>query len=145
MKIVVAGKGFISSYLVKRLEKDGHKVKVISHNSKAKIPQADYYFYLFSYGNHYHQKAFLSTFKANLLDYYKFIKSIDKYKALVYFSTSSVVLSVQTNYSISKYLGERLSLWFAKKYNKPITVIQDGSITYHERILAMILERRKRF
>ena len=126
MKIVVAGGGFISSHLVKRLEKEGNQVKVIHHTDKPKKIKANCLFYLFSYGNHYHQKALLSSFKANLIDYYKLI--CDNDCIVVYFSTSSVILPVQTHYSTSKYLGERLGLWWAKKFKKPIIVIRPYSV-----------------
>ena len=130
MKIVVIGTGFLGNSLIKKLKSLKYNVKVYHHDDKINIKKADYIFYLASYGNHYHQKEQDKIYKANLFDYIKLLRETVNipYKALFYFSTSSVVLPIQTDYSDSKFMGEIMSKKFFKKYKKPITCIRPFSI-----------------
>ena len=129
-KICVIGTGFIGNSLIKKLKSLKYEVKVYHHDDKINIKKADYIFYLASYGNHFHQKEQDKIYKANLFDYIKLLRetlNVD-YKALFYFSTSSVVLPVQTDYSDSKFMGEMMSKKFFKKHRKPIICIRPFSI-----------------
>lgn len=130
IKTVVLGGGFISGHLVRKLRKLKHKVTLIHHDEKPVIKEADYIFYISSYGNHYHQKDPVLTIKANVTDYLSLLRStLDvQYRGLFYFSTSSVTLPVQTTYSDSKYIGELLGKRFFKKYHKPIVSIRPSSV-----------------
>lgn len=129
-KIVVVGTGFIGNYLIKKLQDLGHEVVVFHHNDKIEITDADYIFYLCSYGNHYHQKDEYQTIKANVLDYLKLLRDTKdvQYRGLIYFSTSSVILPVQTLYSDAKFIGEIIGKRFHKKYNKPVVSIRPYSV-----------------
>jgi nucleoside-diphosphate-sugar epimerase len=130
VKSVIIGSGLIGDALAKKLRKLGHKVTVLHHNEKINIKDSDYIFYVAGYGNHYHQTDEYKTFKAIVLDYLHLLRNTlhIQYKGLFYFSTSSVTLPIQTNYSDSKYIGEILSKRFCNKYKKPIVVIRPASI-----------------
>lgn len=130
MKTLVVGTGFIGNRLIKKLQELKHEVTVFHHNDKIKIDKADYIFYLCSYGNHYHQKDEYQIVKANVIDYLRLLrltKNIE-YKGLIYFSTSSVILPVQTAYSDAKFIGEIIGKRFYKKFNKPIISIRPFSV-----------------
>lgn len=127
---VFGSSGFIGKHLVKKLQKVGHKVLEVHQGDKYEIKKADYIFYLSSYGNHFHQTDDEKVFKANVYDYYRLLRNtinID-YKRLIYFSSSSVNLPIQTTYSDAKNLGEMISSFFYSKYNKQITVIRPFSV-----------------
>lgn len=128
-KVTIIGSGLIGDALAKKL-RSKYKVTVLHHDDKLDIKESDFIFYVASYGNHYSQIDEYKTFKANVFDYLHLLRdTVDvPYVALFYFSTSSVTLPVQTNYSDSKYIGEILSKRFHKKYNKPIIVIRPSSV-----------------
>lgn len=130
VKSTIIGSGLIGDALAKKLTSLKHEVTLLHHDDKIKIKDADYIFYVASYGNHYSQTDEYKTFKANVFDYLNILRdTIDvPYKALFYFSTSSVTLPVQTNYSDSKYIGEVMSKKFCKKYKKPIIVVRPSSV-----------------
>lgn len=128
-KIVIIGFGFISSYLSKRLKKD-YDTKVYHHDDKIDIKETDYIIYLASYGNHFNQQDPYKIWKANVYDYMEILKKTRdiQYRGLIYFSTSSVNLPVQTAYSESKYIGEVIGRKTNKKLNKPIISIRPFSV-----------------
>lgn len=128
--VIIGSSGFIAPHLIKRLKKLGHSVTAFHHNDKVVVKDADYIFYTASYGNHYFQKDPQLTVKANIVDYLKLLNSTlpIKYKGLFYFSTSSVTLPVQTDYSNAKYIGELLGKRFFKKFHKPIVSIRPSSV-----------------
>lgn len=130
MKTTVIGQGFISTYLIKRIKELHHEVTVLHHDDKIDIKDADYIFYTASYGNHYHQKDQQIIFKSNVFDYLKLLRDTINisYRALFYFSSSSVTLPVQTDYSDAKYIGEKISKRFFKKFHKPIVCIRPASV-----------------
>jgi len=130
MKTIVISQGFISTYLIKILKELGHQVTVFHHDDKIVIKEADYIFYTSSYGNHYHQKDQATIFKSNVYDYLKLLRDTKDipYKCLFYFSSSSVTLPVQTDYSDAKFIGEILSRRFVKKFKKPIICIRPASV-----------------
>ena len=130
MKIIVIGTGFIGNHLIKKLQDLKHEVTIFHHDDKIEIKEADYIFFLQSYGNHYHQKDEYQTIKANIIDYLKLLRltSDIQYRGLIYFSTSSVILPVQTAYSDAKFIGEIIGRRFYKKYNKPVVSIRPSSI-----------------
>jgi nucleoside-diphosphate-sugar epimerase len=127
---IFGSSGFIGRHLVKRLLKEEHKVIEIHHNQQYQIKKADYIFYLSSYGNHYYQTDKHEIIKANLVDYYDLLKKTKKvdYKNLIYFSSSSVNLPVQTLYSESKLIGELMGSVYAEKYSKNISSIRPYSV-----------------
>ena len=131
MKVVVYGSsGFIGSHLTERLKQLNHEV-IEAHHDKPFIPtEADYIFYLSSYGNHYTQNDKYQTIKANILDLYSLLKSTRNipYKAFIHFSTSSVILPVQTLYSDSKFVAELICKRFARKYNKNVLSVRPYSV-----------------
>lgn len=129
-KIVVISQGFISSYLIKRLKELKHQVTVYHHGEKMDFKGVDYIFYTSSYGNHYHQTDEYKIFKANVYDYMELLKLTRdvEYRGLIYFSTSSVNLPVQTNYSESKYIGEIIGKKVFKRFNKPIIAVRPYSV-----------------
>jgi len=130
IKTVIVSQGFISSYLIKRLKELKHQVIVYHHGDKMDFTGVDYIFYTSSYGNHYHQKDQNTIFKSNIFDYIKILRDTINipYRALFYFSSSSVTLPVQTDYSDAKYIGEIMSKRFFKKFNKPIISIRPSSV-----------------
>ena len=131
MKMKVFGsQGFIGSHLVKYLLKLGHTVEEIHHNDQYEIKEADFIFYLASYGNHYHQNDKYQTIKANIIDLYNLLKATRdlNYKGFIHFSTSSVTLPVQTLYSDSKFVAELICKRYSRKYKKPIVSIRPYSV-----------------
>lgn len=128
--VVIGSRGLIAPHLIRKLQSLGHEVKSFHHDQKVDIKKADYLFYVCSYGNHYHQKDSYQIFKANVLDYLTLLRqTIDiQYKGFFYFSTSSVTLPVQTDYSDAKYVGEILGKRYFKKYHKPIVSIRPASV-----------------
>jgi len=128
--IVIGGRGLIAPYLIKKLTSLGHQVQVIHHDEDYNIKEADYIFYVASYGNHYHQKDEYKIFKANVYDYIKLLRKTNEtpYKCLFYFSSSSVTLPVQTDYSDAKFMGEIISKRWVKKYKKQIIIIRPSSV-----------------
>ena len=130
VKSTIIGSGLIGDALAEKLISLKHEVTGLHHDDKIDIKDADYIFYVASYGNHYSQRDEYKTFKANVLDYMHLLRDTISlpYKGLFYFSTSSVTLPVQTNYSDSKYIGEMLSKRFHRKYNKPIVIVRPSSV-----------------
>ena len=131
MKMIVFGSsGFIGKHLVKRLKKLEYKVLEIHHDELYDIKKADYIFYLSSYGNHYHQNDKLKTIKANIIDLYSLLKLTKdiKYKGFIHFSTSSVILPVQTLYSDTNFVAELICKRFARKYHKSIVSVRPFSV-----------------
>ena len=128
--VIIGSNGLIAPVLIKSLKKLGHQVTALHHNDKIDIKDAEYIFYVASYGNQYHQKEPELIMKANVLDYITLLKATRNiaYKALIYFSTSSVSLPIQTDYSESKSIGEVLSRGAAKKYMKSIISVRPYSV-----------------
>jgi len=131
MKIYIFGaSGFIGSHLVKKLTTLKHEVVIIHHGKPYKVKDPDYILYLSSYGNHFNQQDKTKIVKANILDLYELLRETKDmpYKGFIHFSTSSVILPIQTLYSDTKFIAEILCRRYAKKYHKPITSIRPFSI-----------------
>lgn len=128
--IVIGSKGFLGKHLVAKLKTIGHTVIELHHDKSYEIKEADYIFYLASYGNHFQQKDKYETVKANiidLIDLLRVTKDIN-YKGFIHFSTSSVTLPVQTLYSDTKAVAEVLCKRYVRKYKKPIVSVRPSSI-----------------
>jgi nucleoside-diphosphate-sugar epimerase len=106
--------GFIGKHLCKYLE--GNFIYKIKRNDPTGLEfvldsyPPDIVIHLAAYGNHYHQKGVNETIKANVF----FLESMIKIfkgtgmKKFYNISTSSVTLPVQTYYSLTKKIGEKL-------------------------------------
>lgn len=90
----------------------------------------DFIFHLASYGNHYNQTENEEILKANVFNLFNLLEASKdlSYNAFVNFSTSSVLLPIQTMYSATKLSGELLVKVYAKKYDKPIMSIRPASV-----------------
>ncbi len=127
---VFGASGFIGKHLVKKLISLKHEVIEIKHDQPYTITDADYIFYVASYGNHFNQKDKYETVKANVLDLIQLLRATKdvQYKGLIHFSTSSVTLPVQTLYSDTKAVAEILCKRYVRKYKKPILSIRPSSV-----------------
>lgn len=148
VKILLTGsKGFIGTHLKNRLEKDVELLCV--DHIMLKNPgilkgivmnfQPTIIIHMSAYGNIINQQDDEETIQANYMNLYNLLeasKYVD-YEMFVNFSTSSVVLPVETFYSATKAGGERLCKAFASKYGKnivsvrPYTVIGTGEPKEH--------------
>lgn len=128
--VVIGSSGFIAPHLIKKLESLGHEVIPYHHDQELTFKEVDYIFYIAAYGNHYFQKDSQLILKSNVIDYIKLLRYTLEipYKGLFYFSSSSVTLPVQTDYSDAKFIGEIISKRFCKKHHKPIVCIRPGSV-----------------
>jgi nucleoside-diphosphate-sugar epimerase len=128
--IVIGSRGLIAPCLIKKLKKLKHEVSTYHHDDELTFTEADYIFFISSYGNHYHQTDTLQILEANVIDYIKLLRYSQNipYRGLFYFSSSSVTLPVQTDYSDAKYMGEIIGKRFHKKYKKPIVSIRPSSV-----------------
>jgi nucleoside-diphosphate-sugar epimerase len=127
---VFGGTGFIGKHLVNKLVSLGHEVILVKHDTPYTITEADYIFYLASYGNHFNQKDKFETVKANILDLVELLRTTKdiNYKAFIHISTSSVTLPIQTLYSDTKAVAEVLCKRYVRKYKKPIVSIRPSSV-----------------
>jgi nucleoside-diphosphate-sugar epimerase len=112
--------GFIGKALVNRLTADGHGVFPIEHSllgSVALLAErlnacgANTVFHLAAYGNHYNQTEAKEILRSNVLYTLNVFKAADG-RRVINFSTSSVLLSYRTLYSVSKRCGEELASLF---------------------------------
>ena len=135
-KVLVSGyHGFIAGHLSKRLEQLGHKVVPIPRQYLGRIDllthfmneeKPDYIFHLAAYGNHSTQEWEQMIFDTNVIGTWNMLmasKTIP-YKKFVNFSTSSVLLEIQTLYSASKAAVEDL----VNVFPKPILTVRPYSI-----------------
>lgn len=122
--------GFLGSHLAQKL---GHYTAIPhTHIPSANVHTFDKFFFLSAYGNLIHQTDDIETIQANLADIITVLSQIDlsqKFKSLVYISTSSVRLKRQTMYSRTKKAAEEILLAYAEKYNLPICIVRPYSVT----------------
>ena len=78
--------------------------------------------YTAAYGNYYDQKDLYKTYRVNVLEVIKLLKSSESF---IYISTSSVLLPIQTPYSHSKKVMEEI----LKEVDIPACAIRPSSIT----------------
>jgi len=111
---ITGADGFIGKHLCKYLE--GNFIYRIKRNDLTGLEfvlesyPPDVVIHLAAYGNHYHQKNVNETIKANVFlleDMIKLFRDTGM-KKFYNISTSSVTLPVQTYYSLTKQIGEKL-------------------------------------
>lgn len=124
---VTGANGFVGQALVKQID-----AVTIPHQEidTIKLQPFDNFYFLSAYGNMSDHTNDDLIIKANLLDLITILKQVVNYpfKSLVYISTSSVTLPVQTTYSRTKKAGEEICLTYIEKYNLPITIVRPYSI-----------------
>jgi nucleoside-diphosphate-sugar epimerase len=137
-RVLVSGSGgFIGSHLVSSLKELDvftlpHRV-LTSPLELTKIVKdfnPEMIYHLAAFGQMSNQKDDQEIFNANLVGTFNLLQATKDipYKALVYFSTSSVLLPYQTMYSATKLGGEALCKAFMDEYKKPIVVVRPFSI-----------------
>ena len=144
MKVLISGStGFIGGHLFRALEQLGHTVVPIYNEKLLSLPylegvisevKPDYIFHLATYGNMYNHKDIKKILEANIIKTYNFLQASQKtsYRAFINFSTSSVLLPTQTNYSKSKKASELIAELFPNTVSiRPSTVIGIGERTEH--------------
>ena len=144
MKSAISGyHGFIAKHLIKKLEQLGHELVLIdraflySLDAITKLlikEKPDYVFHLSGYGNMSDQIDKKEIFQANVINTFNLLMASQavNYKALINFSTSSVLLEYETMYSATKLMGELLAGQFPKTVSvRPSTVIGVGEQSTH--------------
>ena len=89
--------------------------------------------HLAAYGNHYHQTDFYEMVKANITNTYNILEaaSLFDYDKFYNISTSSVGLSKQTFYSITKQCGENIAKMYKNTINvHPYSVYGEGEASH---------------
>jgi nucleoside-diphosphate-sugar epimerase len=134
-RILVSGaSGFLGKALCKELLAQGHSVITIPRSFLWSIgglntlcQKADYIFHLASYGNMAAHTDRQEIIRANIMATLNLLEATKDipYKGLVYISSSSVKLPVQTLYSSCKKACEEI----IKAYDKPIAIVRPYSIT----------------
>ena len=130
---LVTGHGLIGNALVEFLENKKIKVFQIDHKElrftdRLNMP-FDYIFHTSTYGNQQGQDDPFETLQANEGDLLKLLyltRSI-RYKAFVNFSSSSVGLNKQTEYSLTKIGGENHIEWHSH-FGKPTVNVRPFSV-----------------
>jgi nucleoside-diphosphate-sugar epimerase len=104
MIAITGHNGFIGTNLKRVLKERGIPFFGVGRNMLP--PQAETLIHLAAYGNHSHQKNVLTTVKVNI-EYLSRI--LDNFQGkVINISTSSVHLPIQTAYSLTKRVGEKL-------------------------------------
>lgn len=126
MITITGGTGFIGTHLTARF-KDPTLVE--NHLIRSHEYQPGVLYHLAAYGNHHSQDNPDEIYQANIVNLVHILKNIKKKEISLYnFSTSSVELPVQTHYSSSKLIGEKLVNLHGMLYNKPVFNIRPLSI-----------------
>lgn len=112
--------GFIGSHLSERFNSE--QCKALGRDGF--VPECDVIFDFAAFGNMAGQDDIAETYKANLMRVIEENKYIDDQK-WIYISTSSVMLPVQTPYSLSKKAAEE----FLKYTGKKVAIARPLSIT----------------
>jgi len=111
---VTGANGFIGRNLIRYLTESGQNVTPVPRHFEESIFDIEFeepftFIHLSAYGNHYNQKDTSQIIKANIQDlklllaYFKNFKQPEKF---INVSTSSITLTCQTMYSLSKHFGE---------------------------------------
>jgi len=99
--------GFLGSKLLGRLERSSQEV--IRGDRDGNLPTGvDYVVNCQTYGNMYWHKDAEQIYKANLFNLVRMLGSADGVRAFIHISSSSVLLSEQTYYSLAKRASEEL-------------------------------------
>lgn len=133
---ITGSNGFIGRHLVERLQKDGHDVYPLERclsvrelTMKFKVKNPDLIFHLGAYGNHFDQHNINRMFDVNINGTYNLLRaaSLFKYEKFYNFSTSSVTLEVQTDYSRTKLCTELMASCYERTVNiRPYSVYGIG-------------------
>lgn len=131
--------GFIGSVLSEHLVKDGHTVQPIKRYMMGQVESlasfleatgSEVVVHLAAYGNHFYQNDHKEILRVNTLYTLNVLKAAGTRK-LYNFSTSSVLLKIQTLYSISKACGEALVSLFPHAINiRPYSVYGPGEADF---------------
>jgi len=152
MKALITGShGFLGTHLADELAERGVDVFAFPRALFLDVEEAtkfidkikpDYIYHLAAYGNMSNQKDEAQMIASNVLGTFSLLEAsrLLPYSAFVYVSTSSVygtkekpmkeidVCDTDTYYGVTKLSGEYLCKAFAKKHNKPITILRPFSI-----------------
>ena len=138
MNVFLTGHGFIATALKNHLEKRGH---IVYQPDRARLYDKAYlgtYFethltdiiiHTAAYGNMTSQSAPYDTVLANIVALHNLLEASKNtpYVAFINFSSSSVLLPIQTLYSTTKSMGETLASYYAQE--KPIVNVRPYSVT----------------
>lgn len=136
---VSGSKGFIGTYLVDRLEKEGWIVWPIERDMLQRpdllkvyfqLKSPDVIFHLAAFGNLSTQEDIVTTINTNIggtVNLLQASKDIP-FKLLVNFSSSSVTLANETIYSATKAAGERLCKAYYDLFGKPIVSVRPYTV-----------------
>lgn len=140
MKALISGhSGFIGQNLSEHLAKAGFEVTGISRELLGNtLSLEDFIFsekpdvicHLAAYGNHGTQTEEAEIWEANVNKTQRLLTASRNYpyKAFINISTLSVILPVQTAYSKTKLLGEKIAASYASVYDKPIVTVRLPSV-----------------
>lgn len=140
MNIFLTGHGFIATALKRHFEGQGHSVYTPRRESLydkevlvsfGQHIEPDVFIHTSAFGNMSTQEDPYETVRANITLLHNLLeasKNLD-YKAFINFSTSAIQLPTQTLYSTTKAMGEQLSTFYAKTYDKPIVNVRPFSVT----------------
>jgi len=111
---VTGANGFIGRNLVRYLTESGQNVTPVPRHFEESIFDIEFedpftFIHLSAYGNHYNQKDTSQIIKANIQDLkllLAYFKNFQQPERFINVSTSSITLTHQTMYSISKHFGE---------------------------------------
>ena len=125
-RLAISGShGFLGKHLFKRLERLGYTLERIDRNGLFS-GEADWIFDLGAYGNLFGQNDKKEMLKANVIKLGRLL--LKEYEALVYISSSSVGLKIQTDYSKSKKEAEDLLKRHVSTYDSPAVIVRPYTI-----------------
>lgn len=129
LKHLISGsRGFIGSQLRSSLEQQGQQVLSLDRDW-THLPYFDKLFYLSAYGNYSYQKDVLETYKVNLTEVIRTLEKSQGFGSMIFVSTSSVLLPVQTPYSLSKSAMERVVRYYSDELGVMAAVVRPSSVT----------------
>jgi nucleoside-diphosphate-sugar epimerase len=120
------GKGFIGKRIWERLMNYDRGTWYVGHRdiTKHEYEPCDRFYFLSTYGNMAHHDELGAIYKANVLDVHHVLTKVNP-KLLIFFSSSSVSLPVQTPYSIAKLCAELM----ITDSDTPYVIVRPYSVT----------------
>lgn len=127
--VATGASGFVGSHLMDKLR----SADTIPHTQIQSTDFGKYknIYFLSTYGNMADHDDSHAIVNANVSDLVHVLQTADlgRMDSMVFVSTSSVRLPVQTMYSRTKKAAEEILLGYMEKYNAPIAIVRPYSIT----------------